>query len=303
MKKTGGKTLPVRTVLRNLFFYGLAPALLLRLFAPAAVDAARRSDAAVFPILLTAAGIVGLNWLVYPAVRKKHPTLLVFSYGVFCLLAVLVLLAEALPGGHPLRSTLAVIGGYLAIAFLFLFSLWCASRRNKAAHSAAVVIWVLLGLMLCFMIYSVARDFEGRCVSMDTWINLGSICVFLLAFSTPRILSVHRRAALRRRAAGLAEGRIVQIVGETHLDRDGDPVTLHHARVCYMVGDEPYETRAGISPYAIQRFERKAFIGRSVLVHYDPADPASAYADRIDRHFFDRPESPGSDASAAGRNI
>ena len=296
MKKTGGNALPVKRALKNLFFYGLSPALILWLIVLPAGDAVRRSDAVVFPVLLAAAGVVVLNWFVYYAARKKRPTLLVFSYGTLCLLAVLILLAEALPGSHPLRSTLAVVGGHLAIASLFLFSLWCASRRNKAAHSAAVVIWVLLGLTLCFMIYSVIRDFEGRCVSLDTWINLGSICVFLLVFSMPRILSVRRRSALRRRAAGLAEGRIVQIVGETHLDRDGDLVTLHHARVCYTVGDVSYETRAEISAYAVRRFERKAFIGRSLLVHYDPADPASAYADRIDRHFFDpQPGEPVTD--------
>ena len=80
----------------------------------------------------------------------------------------------------------------------------------------------------------------------------------------------------------------MQVVGETSLDRDGDLVTLHHARVQYTVDDVPYETRAEVTPYAVRSFERKAFVGRTVLVHYDPADPASAFADRIDRHFFDR---------------
>ena len=79
----------------------------------------------------------------------------------------------------------------------------------------------------------------------------------------------------------------MQIVGETHLDRDDDLVTLHHARVQYTVDSVPYETRAGISLYAIRKFGRKRFIGRTVPVRYDPADPAHAYTDRIDRHFFD----------------
>ena len=43
---------------------------------------------------------------------------------------------------------MAVISGWLAIGSLFLFSLWCASRKHKAAHAAAVVIWVILGLIL-----------------------------------------------------------------------------------------------------------------------------------------------------------
>ena len=78
----------------------------------------------------------------------------------------------------------------------FLFSLWCASpRRSKLAHSTAVVIWVILGLTLCLMIFQVARDIEVRCVSLDTWINIGSAVLFILAFNMPWILSARRRSA------------------------------------------------------------------------------------------------------------
>ena len=76
-------------------------------------------------------------------------------------------------------------------------------------------------------------------------------------------------------------------MGETHLDMDDDPVTLCHALIEYAVDDKLYETRADISRYMIRRFGRDAFIGREVPVFYDPAEPEGAYANRIDKHFFD----------------
>ncbi len=301
MDQAGRKTILLKTILKKLFFYVFVPALCLGLPAAPAGNAARGSDPAVFLMLLAAAGAVLLNWLVYSALRGKHPPLLVYAYGAFCLLIVVIILSESLPSDHRLKSTLAVIGGHLGMASAFLFSLWCASpRRSKLAHSTAIVIWVLLGLTLCCMIFQVLRDIEVRCVSLDTWINIASTVVFIVAFNLPWILAVRRRSASRRRAAGLAEGRIVQIVGETHLDRDGDLVTLHHARVQYTVDDVPYETRAGISLYTIRKFGRKVFIGRTVPVSYDPSDPAHAYTDRIDRHFFDRLPAETEEDNASG---
>ena len=301
MNATGRKPLLLKKILKGLFFYVLVPALLLWLLAPAAGEAVRGSDPAAFLILLAALAVVGLNWRIGSVLRTERPSLLVFSYGFLCLLIVIIIESEALPADHRLKSTLAVIGGHLGMVSAFLFSLWCASpRRSKLAHSTAVVIWVILGLTLCLMIFQVARDIEVRCVSLDTWINIGSAVLFILAFNMPWILSARRRSAPRRRAASLAEGRIVQIVGETHLDRDGDLVTLHHARVQYTVNDVPYETRAGISLYAIRKFGRKAFIGRMLPVYYDPADPAHAYTDRIDRHFFDQVDGDTKADSAPG---
>ena len=32
---------------------------------------------------------------------------------------------------------------------------------------------------------------------------------------------------------------------------------------------------------------KKSLVGQEIAVHYDPANPADAYADRIDRHFLD----------------
>ena len=300
MSQADRKLLLLKKTLKNLFFYVFVPALCLGLLAAPAGNAARGSDPAVFLMLLAAVGAVVLNWLVYSGLRGKRPPLLVYAYGAFCLLIVVIILFEALPSDHRLKSTLAVIGGHLGMASAFLFSLWCASpRKSKLAHSTAIVIWVLLGLTLCCMIFQVLRDIEVRCVSLDTWINIASTVVFIVAFNLPWILSVRRRSALRRRATGLVEGRIVQIVGETHLDRDGDLVTLHHARVRYTVDDVPYETRAGISLYAIRKFGRKVFIGRTIPVSYDPADPAHAYSYRIDRHFFDQlPAGSGTDSDS-----
>ena len=301
MNAADTKPLLLKKTQKSLFFYVLVPVLLLWLLAPVAGEAARRSDPAVFLILFAALGIVCLNWFLYSVFRGKRPSLLVFAHGALCLLIVLIVLSEALPSDHRLKSTLAVIGGHLGMASAFLFSLWCASpRRSKLAHSTAIVIWVFLGLTLCCMVFQVLRDIEVRCVSLDTWINIGSTIVFIAVFNLPWILAVRRRSASRRRAACLAEGRIVQIVGETHLDRDGDLVTLHHARVQYTVNDVPYETRAGISLYAIRKFGRKAFIGRMIPVYYDPADPAYAYTDRIDRHFFDQVDGDTEADSAPG---
>lgn len=304
MNATGRKPLLLEKILKGLLFYVLLPALLLWLLAPAAGEAARGSDPAVFLMLLAAVGAVLLNWLVYSVLRGKHPPLLVYSYGTFCLLIVVIILSESLPSDHRLKSTLAVIGGHLGMMSVFLFSLWCASpRRSKFAHSTAVVIWVILGLTLCLMIFRIARDIEVRSVSLDTWINIGSAILFILAFNMPWILSARRRSASRRRATGLAEGRIIQIIGETHLDRDDDLVTLHHARVQYAVNGMPYETRAAISLYAIRRFGRKRFIGRTVPVYYDPSDPAHVYTDRIDRHFFDHPAAEAETVSASGEDL
>ena len=303
MNATGRKPLLLKKILKGLFFYVLVPALLLWLLAPAAGEAVRGSDPAAFLILLAALAVVGLNWRIGSVLRTERPSLLVFSYGFLCLLIVIIIESEALPADHRLKSTLAVIGGHLGMVSVFLFSLWCASpRRSKLAHSTAVVIWVILGLTLCLMIFQVARDIEVRCVSLDTWINIGSAVLFILAFNMPWILSARRRSASRRRATGLAEGRILQIIGETHLDRDDDLVTLHHARVQYAVDGTPYEARAAISLYAVRRFGRKRFIGRTVPVYYDPSDPAHAYTDRIDRHFFDHQAAEAETVSTSGED-
>ena len=80
----------------------------------------------------------------------------------------------------------------------------------------------------------------------------------------------------------------MQIIGETSLDLDGDPVTRNHVRIQYTVEDRVYETRADISRFTTRRFGKEAFVGREVPVFYDPADPSDAFADRIDRHFFDQ---------------
>ena len=275
------------TILKNFSLYVLAPFFFLWLLAQPVGNAVRQSAAASFWILLAFLVIVCLNWLVYTVIHHRRPSLLVFAHGVLCLLIVTAVEHESLPADDPLTSTLAVIGGHLLLAFLLLFSLWCASRRSKAAHSTAVVIWVLLGLIFCAMAYQVIRDFEARCVSRDTWISIISMIILLLSCCLPKMLSSHRRAVSRRRKTGLAGGWIVQIVGITHLDRDDDLVTRNVARIQYMVDDILYEARAPISRFTTRRFGKAAFLGRTVPVYYDPENPADAYANRIDRHIFD----------------
>ena len=278
------------TVPRALCFYILAPFAALWLFAGAAREAVLRSDTAALWLLPAAALAAVLNWAVYRAVRGRRPTLLVYAFGLLCLAAAAAIVHLAYPSDHYMVSALAAIAGALLLAGMLLFSFWCASRRNKFAHSTAVVLWVLLFLAGVAMAFQAARDIEVRAVSADTWIALISLALLILGACSPRILASRRRDAARRRKTGLAEGRIVQVVGETHLDRDDDLVTVNHCRVAYTVDGVPYEARAAVSRFDTRRFGRKNFIGRAVPVFYDPANPADAYVRKIDRHLFDAPE-------------
>ncbi len=282
------KSLFRTVVLKGFLLYALFPFLCLLLLARPIGNAVRGADSAAFLILLASLVCVGLNWLVYYLVRRKRPSLLVFAFGTFCLLAVAVVEYDALPASAPLASTLAVIGGCLALAGLFLLSYWFAARRSRPAHVIAVGLWIIIGIVAFFMAYQVIRDFETRNVTRDTWITVVILLALIPAAFIHRILSVRRGTAFRRRAAGLAEGRILQIVGETRLDRDEDLVTDYHARVEYTVDGVSYETRADIAKITMRRFGKKAFVGQKIPVHYDPDSPASAYTDRIDRHFFDQ---------------
>ena len=285
------------TLLRNLFFYAVVPGLLLWLLAQPIGNAVRGSDTSAFLILLAALGAVALNWLIYKLIHQKRPSLLVYSWGTFCLLAVVFIEHDALPGYYALTSTLALIIGFLALMFLLLLSFWCAARNTRVSRVAAVGLRIITGVILFFMAYQIIRDIEIKNVTLGTWITLVILVIAVLVRFSPRIWSALCRKKSEHRATGLAEGRIVQIIGETHFDLDDDPVTQKHARVQYTVDGVPYETRAGITRYAIWKFGRAAFIGRKIPVSYDPADPASAVVSRIDRHFFDNnPEQPSGEA-------
>ena len=275
------------TIPRVLFFYALVPFLLLWFLAGPIAGAVRLSEPSAFWILLAALAAVGLNWYVYARFHRKRPPLPVFAHGALCLLAVLIIQVESLPAYSELAPTLAAAGASLAMAHLLLISFWLASRASRPAHAAAVGIRILLGVILFGMAYQIFRDLETRTVTRDTWITAGILAAFLLAFNGRRILSAFRRALSRRRASVWAAGTIVQIVGETRLDLDGDPVTSYLAPIEFTVEDELYKTRATISRYTVRRFGRDAFIGREVPVRYNPADPAEAFANRIDKHVFD----------------
>ena len=276
-----------KTLLKGLLFYILVPVLLLWLLARPIGDAVRQSRGAAGWILPAALGAVGLNWLVYTLIRRKRPSLLVFAHGVLCVLAVLIIAEEAIPKIENLTSTLITIGAFLALTALILLYFWLAARPSKFEHAAAVFIRVLLDMMLLVMIYQIARDFESKNAGADTWISIGFIIALIIGFSIPKIHAAYGRSAALRRKTGEAEGRIVQIVGETRLDRDDDYVTENHARVQYEVNGVEYETRAHISRYTTRKFGRKALVGQKLPVLYDPENPGDAFVKPIDRHFFD----------------
>ncbi|MCR5565940.1 MAG: hypothetical protein K6F61_03750 [Clostridiales bacterium] len=286
------------TLLRNLFFYALVPGLLLWLLARPIGNAVRGSGTAAFLILPAALIAVILNWLVYKMIRRKLPSLLVFSHGVLCLLAVVFVEHDSLPGSSALTSALALIAGFLALMCLLLSAFWFAGRNTRLTRVIAVGLRIVVGVILFFMAYQIIRDIECKNVTRDTWITLAIMVVTVLVRFAPRILSALRRKGAENRATGLAEGRIVQILGETHLDLDNDPVTLQHVRVQYTVDGVPYETRGGITRYAIRKFGKAALVGRIIPVSYDPANPSDAHVKQIDMHFFDdNPQPPSEEAS------
>ena len=282
----GLKSIPWRSMLKGLMLYVLPPAVCMMVFAQPIGDAVRASGFAAYWILLAAFGAVCLNWIAYALIRRKHPSLLVYTHGAACLLLVVIVESEALLNHRGPSSTLAVIGGCLALAALFMFSFQLASYHNKFAHSTAVVLWVIIGFAFAFMAYSVARDIEANIVSADTWITAVILVALIPAAFSRRILASFRAGAERRRATAVAEGRIVQMVGETRLDRDNDLVTDYYARVQYTVDGVDYETHADISKAAMRLYGRKAFTGREIPVYYEPENPAHAYTRRVDRRFL-----------------
>ncbi len=281
---------PLRTgILKGLLLYGLVPILCLLLLAQPIRDAVTRGrNTAAFLILLAALAAVVFNWFVYASVRRKFPPLPVLSHGAGCLLLVTLVEYFALPPTDTLASTLSVVAGCLLLAILFLLCFWLAARRSRPAHVFAVGLGIVIGVLAFFMAFRVFRDIESRNVTADTWITGLILLALIPAAMARRIRAGYRLAALRRRTSGLAEGRIVQMIGETSLDMDEEYVTSYHARVEYAVGGVSYETRAPIRKLTLRWFGRKSFVGMKIPVHYNPEDPADAYADRIDRRFFDR---------------
>ena len=282
------KSLFLITIPKALLFYVLVPLLCLVFLAQPIADTVRVSDPAAFRILLAALAAIGLNWLVYARIRRKRPSFLVFAYGVICLLAVVITQYEALPSDSAMKSTMAFIGGSLALISLILLGYWFAWRQSRPAHVIAVGLWIVFGLILFFMVLQILRDIEIRHMTRDTWITIGILAVILVASQGPKILSSFRRASSRRRSTGLATGTIVRIVGETHLDLDDDLVTMFHAFIQYTVQDTSYEIRADVTRHTLRRYGKENFIGRKIPVFYNPEDPADAFADRIDKRIFDQ---------------
>ncbi len=280
------KTRLRNTVLRGLFLYALFPILSLVFLSQPIGEAVRSADAAAFLMLLGVGLLVCLNWVIYTVRRKRWPSLLVAGYGVFCLLLFVIVEYASLPAYLELASNLAMIGGCLALTHLFLLSYWFAARHSKPAHVTAVGLWIIIGVTAALMLYWVIRDIEGRNVSLNTWINMVILAALIPATFARRILAACRRKAARRRATGLTEGRIIQIIGETRLDRDNDLVTDYHVRVQYTVDGIQYEIRPDIARLTMDWFGKKAFINRKIDVHYDPEHPDFAFTDPIDRRFI-----------------
>ncbi len=282
--------LPVirEVITRGIGLYVLPAVLCLVLLAGPIGNAARSSDAAVYLVLLAALGAVILNWAAYRAAQKKNPSMLVFAWGAVCVLLVLIVEYEALPNTKEILSTLAVIGGCLALTAMFLLSFFLAApHRNKLAHSTAVFLWVLIGFTFVFMIYRVWRDLEVGVATVDTWITLAVMIALIPAAFAMQIRRNRRRRKKILKADGLAEGTILQIVGETHMDFEDKYVTDYHAIIRYTVDGAEYQTKADIAKITTRWFGRKAFVGKTISVHYDPENPADAWTKKIDRHFFD----------------
>ena len=157
--------------IKNLFLYAVVPGLLLWLLAQPIGNAVRGSDTSAFLILLAALGAIGLNWLIYKLIHQKRPSLLVFSWGIFCLLAVVFIEHDALPGYYALTSALALIIGFLALMFLLLLSFWCAARNTRVSRVAAVGLRIIAGVILFFMAYQIIRDIEVKNVTLSTRIT------------------------------------------------------------------------------------------------------------------------------------
>lgn len=219
--------------------------------------------------------------------KAKQLPLLLAALAALCLLAALVAVYESQPNDSASRPTLAVFAGMAALAFLLLTGFWTAKRPSRPAHVVSVGLRIAYGLTLFFMALQVWRDFEIRVVTRDTWICAAILAVGIPALWAPKIIAALRRNAACRRADHVVMGTIFQIMGETSLDLDGDPVTKCHALIEFEADGRMYETRADISRRTIRRFGRPAFIGKKVPVFYDPADPAGAFVSKIDKHLFD----------------
>ena len=275
---------------KGLLLYALAPVLLLILLVRPVGEAVRRSDAAAFLIMLAALATLVLNWVVYTLIRRKRPSLLVFAFGILCLVAVVLIEQEALPGSGTLAPTLAIICGFLALLSMLLFSFWLAAHNTRVTRVFAVGLRIIVGICLFFMAAQILRDIEIRHVTRDTWITGAILVIIILVRLSPRIIAAVRRSVLARRATGTTSGRIRQIVGETQFDLDGDAGTVYLVHVQYTVGGIAYELSADIAPQTIRRFGRDAFIGLEVPVWYDPANPANAYTTRIDKQLLEQPQ-------------
>lgn len=285
---TGRRAQRVRLLaaaVKTLFFYLAVPALVFALLAGPMGEAVRASDAAAWWILLAFLGAVVLNWQAYTLLRRRRPGILVIAYGILCLLAAVLIEIEALPGYQGLASSLALAAGALALAVLFLFGIWCASLHNRAGRISAAAVQIVLGLTLCLVAYQIIRDIEIKKVTRDTWITLA---IFLLAVNASWILFAFRRARFRSRTREVAPGRIVQVIGETSLDRDDDAVTRHFARVRFEVNGAAYETRASVSRRTVRKLGREKLVGWVVPVYYNPGKPSEAFAKRIDAEVFGR---------------
>ena len=54
----------------------------------------------------------------------------------------------------------------------------------------------------------------------------------------------------------------------------------------YAIDEIPYEARADIDLKTIRKYGKDAFVGRAVPVYYNPADPAEAFVNKLDKRML-----------------
>ena len=222
--------------------------------------------------------------------RNRRFLLPASGFGLLCLAVLLVVWHESLPQYDELKPAIAAVCGLVLLVSLLLFSFWFAARNTKVSRVIAVGLRIIVGVVLALMVFQIYRDIEIRRVTRDTWMTGAVLVLTILVRFSPRIIAAVRRSVSVRRATALTDGKISRIVGETHLDLDGDAATVLLVHVQYTADGVPYEICADISPQTVRKYGKEAFIGLRVPVWYDPANPAGAYTTRIDKQLLEQPQ-------------
>ena len=210
------------------------------------------------------------------------------GYGYYALLSA----------NNATYGLLAQDGVWQAISIVATFCagsallMWMGEQITEFGLSNGISVILFISIVSRFP-RSIINSVASIIAEPKTWwiyllLLAGSLLIIALivAFFAHRIRVSARRSATRRRESALVSGKVMQIIGETHLDLDGDPVTEYLARVEYAVDDIPYEARADIDLKTIRKYGKDAFVGRAVPVYYNPADPAEAFVNKLDKRML-----------------